>query len=258
VVLVDYRAGSKELVRPLEARGLEVVETELAFGDFAFEGKGADGATVQIGIEYKQLGELIQSMRSGRLEGHQLIGMRGANPGESPLYDFAYLLIEGEILYDKRNVLLEKKRKGWRGGAAELVPMHGTMNAHEFMKRMEVLHLCGGLNVRYAKDEAATVTTIEILYRTWTDKALDEHTSHLALYNPPPLRPVGPERLTYATLPGVGFELSGRVAEHFPTLGAAFAAPVSAWQEIEGIGVAKAETITAYIRRAHARKTTLR
>ena len=58
-MLVDRRAGSKELVKPLRKKGLEVVETELEFGDVSFVGKGNGGADVHIGIEYKRLSDLV-------------------------------------------------------------------------------------------------------------------------------------------------------------------------------------------------------
>jgi ERCC4-type nuclease len=243
---IDRRQGSAELVAPLEAKGLDILETTLEFGDVAFGGRGEHGVAVSIGIEVKQLSELVASMRSGRLEGHQLLGMREATPGESPLYDFAYLYVIGEVLYDDRNLLLERK---YRRGQSSLEPMHGSMDAFEFLKRIEVLQLRGGLNTRYFKDQAKLVDGIEILYRTWTDKDLDKHTSHLAIYNPPPLLPISAERSVFATLPGVGFKLSGLVAAHFDNnIYNAFTAPVSEWADIEGIGTGKATTIHQFIR----------
>lgn len=248
MLLVDRRAGSCELVAPLRKKGLDVVETELEFGDVAFSGKGSGGADVHIGIEYKRLGDLVSSMRTGRLEGHQLLGMRGAGPHDLPLYDFAYLLVEGDILYDGRGVLLERKV---RRGRTELVPLHGTMNVAEFKKRLHVLHLRGGLNTLYARTLAQSVDELEILYRVWTDKALDEHSSHLAIYNAPPLTPVSQCRRTLSTLPGLGVARSAGAARTFGSIRAAVCASVAEWADVDvdgrRLGEAAAVKIVAAI-----------
>ena len=230
MLLVDRRAGSKELVKPLRKKGLEVVETELQFGDLAFIGKGEGGADVHIGLEYKRLSDLVSSMRTGRLEGHQLLGMRGAGPDEFPLYDFAYLLVEGDVLYDGRGVLLERKVRRSR---TELVPMHGTMNVAEFKKRLHVLHLRGGLNTIYARTFEQSVDELEILYRVWTDKALDEHSSHLAIYNAPPLLPISQCRKTLSSLPGLGFARSAGAQRAFGSVRNAICASVADWANVD-------------------------
>ena len=244
MLLVDRRAGSKELVKPLRKKGLDVVETELEFGDVAFNGKGDAGRDVQIGIEYKRLSDAVSSMRSGRLEGHQLLGMRGAEPGTEPLYDFAYLLLEGEVLYDGRGVLLERKV---RRGRHELQPLHGTMNVAEFKKRLHVLHLRGGLNTIYARTFEQSVDELEILYRVWTDKALDEHSSHLAIYNAPPLIPVSNCRRTLATLPGLSYVRSAAAQRKFGSIRRAVCASVADWANLDVDGRKLGESTAAKI-----------
>ena len=99
VIFVDYRAGSHELVAPLKALGLPVEETTLDAGDVAFSGRGEKGKEVLVGIEYKRLSDLISSLRTERLQGHQLVAMSEAG------FDYSWLLIEGELLYDSRGRL---------------------------------------------------------------------------------------------------------------------------------------------------------
>src|SRR4051812_5465590 len=108
MLLVDPRAGSVNLIEPLRAQGLEVVETHLESGDVGFIGRGEGGVPVHIGVEYKTLSDCISSMRTGRLEGHQLLGMR-ADP---PLYDFAYLLIEGTPLVQNGQLMERRFKRG--------------------------------------------------------------------------------------------------------------------------------------------------
>lgn len=253
MLLVDSRSGSEELVDPLRKRGLEVVETKLEFGDVAFEGRGDGGAPVQIGIEVKKLNELVQSMRSGRLEGFQLLGMRGAAENDQPLYDFAYLFIQGEVEFDKRGVLLERK---WRRGRQSLEPMHGAMNAYEFLKRIQNLHLNGGLNTQYAPTQDRLVTNIEVLYRVWTDKDKDAHTSHLAIYNPPTLVPVSQFRRTINTLPGLGFERSAAAQRVFGDLHTAINATADEWAKLttngKKFGTPAAQSVVAAIHKRYA------
>lgn len=244
MLLVDNRAGSKELVAPLQKLGLDVEATHLDFGDVAFEGKGRKGKTVTIGIEFKVLPELVTALRTERLQGFQLPGMRDA-------YDYSYLLVEGELLYDKTGALQQRKR-------FNPTPLPGRMTVGELLKRKHVLHLCGGLNPIFTMCRRDTLQEILALYRVWTDQALDRHKSHLAIYEAPPLLPISPERRTLKTLPHVGMRASLAVAQHFQNdLGRAFMAGVDEWAGIEikddkgkvrRLGLRVAEDIVAYCR----------
>jgi ERCC4-type nuclease len=225
VITVDFRQGSHELVEPLRRTGIEVYETEtpeeMPFGDIAFEGRGEKGKRVQVGIEFKKLEELVGSLRTGRLQGHQAPGMQDA-------YDFRYLLIEGELLYDKRGRMLR------RTGKRDFRPMGGGMGVGEFIKRLNVLHLRWGLNPQWARTRRDTLMMIEMLYRVWTDQDLDEHKSHLGIYQPPHIVPLSPFRQTVSTFPGISIRKSLAVERHFRgSLRAAVSAKVEEWAAIE-------------------------
>lgn len=219
MIFVDDRAGSKELIAPLRALGLEVESTRLDFGDVMFEGRGVKSAPVSVGIEFKQLRELVQALRTERLQGHQLIGMRQA-------YDHAWLFIEGELLYDAKGRLLRRK------GKRETVPLEGSMTVVELLKRMFVLHLCGGLNPWWSQTRQDTLQGLLTLYRTWTDQDLDKHRSHLGIYSAPTLVPVSDFRATVKQFPGVGIRLSKAVEDHFGSLRKAVNAGVEEWAEL--------------------------
>lgn len=211
MILVDSRAGSCELIAPLRHAGLPVQEDTLDFGDIAFMGRGEKGSPLFIGIEHKKLPDLVQSLNSDRLAGHQLVGMVDT-------YDRPYLLIEGEWESDAAGRVIVRKwgpnRDGvpWRTPA----PLKGAPPAVELEKRVLTLETRGGLRVRWTPDQQATVRYLTALYRFWTDKDLDGHKSHLAIHAPDfdntLKRPVSSFRKgLHGACPGVGLALTSAV-----------------------------------------------
>jgi ERCC4-type nuclease len=122
VIFVDRRVGSKDLLSPLRQTGLEAELVELEFADVAFSGLGTKGASVDIGVELKTLNDLVGSLRSGRLAGHQLPGLRTK-------YEHAWLIVEGLWKSDERGqvVTYQGRTRGW-------VPLHGKIAASEMEK----------------------------------------------------------------------------------------------------------------------------
>ena len=84
MILIDSRTGSGELAPYISSPKLVC---HLDFADFSFSGNGPEGG-VGIGVERKGVMDLLQSMTSGRLVGHQLIGLQKE-------YDWTYLLVVG-------------------------------------------------------------------------------------------------------------------------------------------------------------------
>ena len=219
MILVDYRRGSAELVKPLCQIGLPAVESTLDFGDLSFEGKGVGGRQVSVGIEFKKLGELIGSIRSGRLQGHQV-------PGMCLLFDYRVLLIEGELRYDKTGLLLKRTgRDRWR-------PLPGRMTFGELQKRLNVLLYCAGISTLWARDRRTTLKQVECLYRTFTDVNLDEHTSHTGVYTPASVAPLSQQRITFQSLPGVGPHVSLAAQKKFGSIRKAINASEKAWAQL--------------------------
>jgi len=210
VLLIDDRAGSADLLKPLLAAGLPAELTRLESADIAFIGKGPKGASIDIGIELKRLDsgstDLIQSLRSGRLAGHQLPKM----VGPSGAFDYGWLLVEGVWRHadDGQVVVYKGPRNGWQ-------PINGRMSASELEKQILTLELCGGLHVRYTNTRLDTVRFIGALYHWFTDKSFDRHTSHLKAYEAPTLIPVSEYRRLYMSIPGIGYKLSQAVENHF-------------------------------------------
>ena len=82
MILVDDRIGAVEIAPLL---GSPNVTCRLEFADFAWSGNGPDGQ-VDIGVERKSLLDLLASMTTGRLSGHQMVGLTAQ-------YDWVYLLV---------------------------------------------------------------------------------------------------------------------------------------------------------------------
>lgn len=244
MLLVDPRAGSAELAAPLRRMGLEVDDSQEIPADIAFTGKGDGGRPVTIGVEFKKLGENVASLRSGRLCGHQLPTMREH-------FDYCWLLVEGELLYDKQGRLQR------RAGKRTLKPLPGSMGVSEYLKRLLVLHLRGGLNPWHSNNRQDTLKFIEVLYRTWTDVALDDHKSHLAIYQAPTLIPVSKTREAFNAWDHIGYTISKAVEDKFGCVRKAANASVEEWAAItttdrnggkRKLGMKDATKIVAFLR----------
>lgn len=221
-LLVDRRAGSKDLVAPLRKAGLPVEVVTLDFGDLAFVGRGEGGQEIAIGIEHKTVADAVQSLDS-RLPGHQL-------PGLVQDYGRAYLIVEGERTCNAAGQMLRRSHSGMR-------PMAGAPTLIEFEKRLMSMSIRSGMWLRFTKDQAETVRALTVLYRLWTDKDLDEHKSHLAIHNPDLdrqlLTPVSDQRKAFAAWPGISLERSKAVEAHFGrSLRRAVLAPLKEWAEL--------------------------
>lgn len=230
MLLVDGAVGSNDLVAPLVRMGLPAELAQLPSADLAFTGLGDNSVPWDIGIEYKNLHDLVSSLRSDRLQGHQIPKMRKA-------YDVSYLVIEGELLYDSGGRLVK------RVGRRDVRPLQGGMTVGELLKRVQVLYTCGGVHPVWAHTREDALQQIAAIYRIWTDKARDQHNSHIAIYQAPPLVSISETRQTFATLPGVGLKKSGHVEKHFKTIKRAVNASVEEWAEVEGIGITLARKI---------------
>lgn len=238
LILVDNRGGSegekaivRDLLNPLIAAGLPAVLSRMDSADIAFVGKGANGTSLDIGIELKRLDggstDLTQSLRSGRLAGHQLPKMVGPNGA----YDYGFLCVEGIWSHDDHGqVVVEQGKK------RKLVQIRGHMSASAMEKQLLTLELCGGLHVRYTNTRRDTIRFIGSLYRWFSDKPFDAHDSHLAFHNAPTLIAISPFRQAVAQFPGVGVRLSKAVEAHFGgSLRKAVMAGVDEWSEITSL-----------------------
>lgn len=234
MIYIDKRIGSNDLQKYIKGSMLVAMD----YGDVAFTGNGPEGV-VSIGWERKVITDLIGSIQSGRLVGHQL-------PGMMEKYDVCYLIVEGVFRADyKSGELLIARGKNWYSfnTGKRRWTMEGVCS---FLTTLETF---AGIKVRITPSAKATATMIEMTHHWW-QKEWSEHHGHLSMHKgasfkdhkktlsflPEALEKPSVLRRIAAELPGVGVGRSKDIANHFGTLKAMFEASVKDWQTIPGIG----------------------
>lgn len=246
MILVDPQGPKGAfLLKPLLDAGLPAQQADppLHAGDLAFTGRGANGTTVTVGIEFKRLDssstDLIQSLRSGRLSGEQLPKMQS--------YDERWLLIEGQWRHNDKGLITVYKGKfrGWQ-------PAPGKMFASELENRLLTAHRLGGLNVRHCNTRADSIRFITALYRWWNDRALDQHRSHLAVYDAPTFRAISDSVAALMRWPGVGDKAAAAAIKEFGSVRDAATAHELDWANLEvsgkKFGKARASKLVTWLR----------
>src|SRR6185312_172044 len=173
MILLDSRVGSKELYQPISDLGLPVMIDTLPYADIAFTGEGPDGP-ISIGIERKTLLDLIESMRSGRLVGHQL-------PGLMDSYNVVYVLVEGkwEPSFGGDGTIMQwmEKYKSWRP-----IPQ-ASVRYKEVDSFLITLNVRGGVKVIKSGSIWESAHIIGDLHRWWS-KDWNEHSDLTAMHKP--------------------------------------------------------------------------
>lgn len=218
MLLVDYRSGSEELIAPLQKAGLPATKDDLPEGDLAWIGRGEKGEPVWIGIEFKKVAELMQALRTNR------VNEQARRMAKS--FRYRYLLIEGDMHMDEQGRMLRRAKWGdWK-------PLPG-LSAAELFKRVYVLHLTYGLTPIFVPSRYMTIKQIGFLYRVWTDQDLDKHKSHLGIYEPPTLVEPSAFVRTVRSYPGCGIKLALAAEDQFGTIRRATNATAAEWAALE-------------------------
>jgi ERCC4-type nuclease len=230
VILIDERQGSRELSHIIPNSTL----VHLDYGDAMFIGQGPEGP-VSIGVERKTIHDLIASIDTGRLSGHQL-------PGLMDDYYRVYLVVEGMWKEGQTGEVLVRRGREWR------MLTHGQRHysvagVWHYLCTLEEMT---GVRVRVSPTIRTTARIIEHL-AGWWGKEWDKHHAHMAMHKPPPptafLTPPSFLMRIAAELPGVGWTRAKAVDVHFTgSPRRMWEADVKEWQKVEGVGkvVAKA------------------
>jgi ERCC4-type nuclease len=239
-ILVDERIGSRDLLEPLRALHLPVEKATLDAADVAFEGDGPEGPML-IGIERKKIRDLLDSKRSGRLAGHQLINLLRD-------YQTVYLVIEGPYRPNPDTGVLEiPTRRGWE---TLRLGKEGFL-ASELQGFLLGLEQMANVKIRWTFNRAETVSLIQEMW-TWWGVRWGDHHSLKVVYTPPPpvVQMTKPsfERRVASQIDGIGWEKSGRVEEKFRSVAAMVAADEREWQTVPGVGKTLAKRIVRTLR----------
>ncbi|KKL61599.1 hypothetical protein LCGC14_2193670 [marine sediment metagenome] len=233
MIHVDPREGSRDLASLLTTYGsgkrIKVEMQRMDFADFAFDGNGPHGKS-RIGIERKKLRDLLGSIETGRLAGHQL-------PGLLENYDYIWIIVEGLFRGDPNTGVLEEPRGmgKWKPvSIGRRTFMFATVD--NFLNSLATQTPC---KIKVCGTAHDTATAIINLY-TWWQKDWRAHKSCKVIYDPFParayvLKPTFMRRVANQ-LPGVGWEKSEPVDTYFSSVLDMCIASVEQWQQLPGIG----------------------
>jgi ERCC4-type nuclease len=250
VITIDGRQGSSELA-PLFPHDIPTTISHLDYGDFYFMGHGPDCSYVSVGVERKAIKDLLNSMTTGRLSGHQL-------PGLTQQYEYVYLLVEGLWRFNPISGVLETMvGPSWQdaclGGRRFM--------AKEIVGFLNTLAIKAGIQVVYTHSQRETVQTIVALYHWWNSKNWDQHDSHLAPHKvhkgaQGQVQLVKPSlvRRIAAELPLIGWGKSLAVAEYFPSVRIMMTATEQQWRDIPGIGKGIAKGVVDEINKIYTKE----
>lgn len=231
MILIDSRVGSKEFLEPLSAKlNGQVNLCTLTSGDVAWEGNYKDGV-VAIGLEIKVLGDMLASMRSGRMV-DQLHRM-------SEDYSICYLLIQGSYAPNEQGLLCTPTRGGWAPLNLQSREQKGQGRRRSYFTYAELDKFIASIEavenviVRKSCNRADSVQQIVNLFSYWQKPWLNHDSTRGAKIQSGALAyRASLCRRIAAELPGVGSELAGRVSRHFRTVDKMICALPSEWAEI--------------------------
>lgn len=240
-ILVDDRAGSKEMVRYIKGSKL----CRIPFGDVSFFGRGLDDRPISVGIEIKSLADILKCICDGRFAAHQL-------PGLLSSFEVVYLIVHGIYRPDYRTgELVVPRGRSW-------VP--AQIGSRCFMYReldawLMSIELRTGVHVRRTGSAMETAFVIKDLAGWWS-KDWEKHRSHLALHDPPDgelIRKPSLVRRVAAQLPGIGWKRSGAAAAHFGSVFCMIAADTGDWRNVDGVGKITAEKVVMSVMKGEER-----
>jgi ERCC4-type nuclease len=268
MISVDDRIGSIELIPILQeiAQILcssksfipppRITSCRMVASDFCFDGLGACGKRIGVGIERKRISDMLNSIRSGRYAGSQMVDMLA-------LYDDCYLIVEGyhrcssdgylEILHTQADPL----GSGLGGKWFPLKLGQQLVRYTELDHFLCTQERCTKVKVRRTNTEYETAAQVISLY-THYQQEFDKHHSHQALHQPQHLATIGKAGLVRkwaADLDGVGWSKSGNVAVKFKTGLEMANASIEDWMTIKpGFGKVLAKRAYDQIRGDHKGK----
>lgn len=250
MILVDPRMGKftkDEAMRKTFLRHLNMHLWKwhrLEFGDVAWLGNGPQGK-VWVGMELKRFNDLLSSITSGRLGGRQLIGM-------SRIYQYSYLVIQADHFFRKNKesgVIEERVGRGWRP-----VTLGTFFMWRSLIKYLTSVQIQGNVKLWFARNSEEVADIIDAVYSWFQAKWEDHSTFHVMDLGGVPspdfaslLPPTYTQQMA-SRLPGIGWDKSKKVEEHFGCMLEMAGASEEEWMKIKGIGRKIAEQSRGILR----------
>jgi ERCC4-type nuclease len=198
-------------------------------------GNGPENA-VSIGVERKVLLDLLQSMTSGRLSGHQMVGLTNE-------YDWVYLLVEGVWRPDsKTGVMMRTDRnRKW-------IP--AAFGSRRFMARdvynfLNSLTIMCNVVVIMTSNKWETAKWLDSCHGWW-QKQWDHHKSHLQFHKPVTHAHLSKPSLSTriaSQFDGIGWDKARKLGERFKTPLDLLMSSKEDLSEVHGIGRKLADSI---------------
>jgi len=234
MILVDDRTGAVELA---ELLGAPHVVCHLDYADFCWSGCGPTGP-VNVGVERKSILDFLQSMTTGRLSGHQLVGL-------TQQYDWVYIILEGVWRADREHgMLMRMNHKGKWVAASQGSRRFMARDVWNFISSMGVM--CGVTTVATSSkwESAKWLDSIH----GWWSKPWTSHKSHLQFHKPVAHAQLSKPGLTtrfFSQLEGIGWDKARKLGAAFPTMKDVLEA--EDWAVVDGIGPKLAKSIAKQI-----------
>lgn len=244
MLLVDSRAGSKELLTPLRHKGLVCESTELPYADIMFEGYGSDGP-ITIGIEHKKLHDIMSCVEDHRYSAHQLVGMKR-------ICTESWLMIEGNWKpHDPNATLMEGFNNGTSWGQYRERGNGGRATMYNKLYRYLISVRRAGVYLDCTRDQAQSVQNIFELYQYYQKR---QHTSMIEVQKVAIPTLVAKPSLTRrwaSDLTDIGVKHSLEAERIFKTPIRLAMSSEEDWVRMRGVGVLTAQRI---IREIHTGK----
>jgi ERCC4-type nuclease len=235
---IDNRIGAKDLHGIVPGVKTELVRLE--YGDASFVGNGPDGP-VLVGVERKRILDLVNSIMTGRLSGHQLIGLLRC-------YDVVYLLVEDIWRANPRNGVLEKLA----GRAWEPV----ELGSKRFMAS-QVHNYCNslgstcGIRLVEKTNKRQSAFWLADTY-AWWNRPWKSHKSHLKfVQTPPSIVDIDPPELKVRLIKEFGkvsWTRAHAIDKHYPTFTDFLMTDAKELAKVDGIGKVIAESLMEEIK----------
>lgn len=250
MVIIDDRDGSRDLasIYPLEERA---ILGHLEAADVMLTGHGPNASTITIGVEVKSVSDLLTSISTGRLGGHQI-------PKMIPAYNYTWLLVYGEVRPSTDNYLMIYKSKSYKRRKPGWVRYRvgGRDVPWSYLEGWLITaQLFSGIRIKWVLDLGTAARWLCILDR-WLEKPWERHRG-LSVFDrsgEPGLMPgVGAVESqiarTAASLPAINWVRGHAAARRFESVSDMMNADPADWEQIDGIGKIIAREVVSTIRR---------